>query len=268
MTTTLVGSRRSKAIRRFRRFARSGFAINGVIHFLIGAIAIRLAFGDTVDSADQSGALHQLAETTIGRVLLWAAVAGLVSLGAWQITRAAALFEHPRFVARWGNRVVEAAKDLFYLGLGGTAAIFALGGSTSPSETIRMLTVTLLMSDTGVLILVAIGLTAFGFGIGFISIGVRRSFTKLIRLPQNGSRYVVLTLGVAGYIAKGIALGIVGVIFVTASITRDARQVSGLDGALRALLDIPFGVVLLTLIGVGFILFAIFLMARTRLAKL
>jgi len=255
--------------RRFRRVARSGFAINGFIHFLVGGIAIRLAFGDaTVDSADQSGALQQLASTVVGRVLLWASVVGLTSLGLWQITRSAALLQHPSFFVRWGRRIVEGAKGLLYLGLGATALIFALGGQTSPSENIRRLTVVLLETRAGVFIVLAIGLTALGAGIGFASIGIRRTFTKLIRVPSGRHGAVIMALGVTGYLAKGFALAIVGVLFIVASVTGDPSQASGLDGALRVLLDLPLGQVLLSVVGAGLVLFGIFLMARTRLARL
>jgi hypothetical protein len=258
-----------RRIRRFRRVARVGFAVNGLIHFLIGGITLRLAFGDsTVSAADQSGALSDLSGLTIGRLLLWVAVVGLMTLGLWQITRATVQLTHPRFALRWGRRVVEAAKGVFYLFLGSTALVFALGGSTRPSESLLRLSAALLRSQEGVVILLVIGLATLGAGIGFVSIGIRRSFTKLIDLPVGRWRVPVLVLGAVGYIAKGIALAAAGMVFGYAAITGDARQASGLDGALRILVGLPFGNVLVALVGGGLILYGVFLVVRTRLARL
>ena len=115
--------------------------------------------------------------------------------------------------------------------------------------------------------LIAIGLTFFGAGITFIVIGIRRGFRKLIRLPTGGSRWVVLTFGVAGYIAEGIALILVGLVSVAA--TLGGRTGSfGLDGALRALATLPEGSIFLAVVGFGLILYGAFLVARTKLALL
>ncbi len=39
--------------------ARAGYAVSGLLHLLIGGIAVRLATGSGGQSADQSGALAQ-----------------------------------------------------------------------------------------------------------------------------------------------------------------------------------------------------------------
>ncbi|WP_456505931.1 DUF1206 domain-containing protein [Arthrobacter sp. UYCu723] len=49
--------------------ARAGFAVSGILHFLIGLVAIRLATGGT-GKADVSGAVEQLAGQPAGPLLL------------------------------------------------------------------------------------------------------------------------------------------------------------------------------------------------------
>ena len=61
-------------------FARAGFAVNGVLHIIMGAITLAVAFGEK-GTANQDGALAQLSTGPIGGLLLWAAVAGLAGLG-------------------------------------------------------------------------------------------------------------------------------------------------------------------------------------------
>ncbi|MDO9398837.1 MAG: DUF1206 domain-containing protein [Herbiconiux sp.] len=252
----------------FHVLARSGYAMNGLLHVLIGGIAIGVALnGRSSDQADQSGALKQVAETPGGLFVLWIAVVGLFALGLWQVVRAV-LAHDPDAKKKWGKRASEAGKGVVYFAIGGTALVFALGGRTDSSSSSRTLSARLLETPGGVFLLVAIGLAVFGAGVGFVSIGIRRTFRKLIRVPAGQAGRAVVTLGVVGYIAKGIALGVVGILFVVAAVLVDPEQASGLDGALTALTQLPFGVVILVAVGLGLIAYGLFLGARTRLARL
>ena len=252
----------------FRRIARVGFAVNGLIHFLIGGITLRLALGArTAESADQAGALDQISGLSIGGLLLWVSLVGLAALALWQLTQASAKFEELTFARRWGRRLVEIGKGLVYLVLAGAVLLVIFGGDTETSDTVRVAN-TVLNTPGGVLLVIAIGLALFGTGVGFFVIGIRRTFTKLIHVPAGRSRRFVLVLGVVGYVAKGVALAIVGVVLVVAAITGDASRATGLDGALRALMGIPFGSTLVGSVVIGLILYGLFLMVRTRLARL
>ena len=71
-------------------------------------------------------------------------------------------------------------------------------------------------------------------------------------------------LGQVGYPGKGIALGVVGGLFVWAAVTFDPEKASGLDGALRTILDAPFGQFLLTLVALGIAAFGAYLLVRAR----
>ena len=48
--------------------ARIGYAVNGVLHIIIGVIALALAFGSRGTSADQSGALGSMGVTEMRAV--------------------------------------------------------------------------------------------------------------------------------------------------------------------------------------------------------
>ncbi|KQQ03597.1 MULTISPECIES: DUF1206 domain-containing protein [unclassified Rathayibacter] len=260
----LPGSR----IRRFRRLARLGFAVNGLLHLVIGAIAIRLAFGDTsVVEADASGAIARLTSAPLGRFAIWAAFAAVLALGLWQLSLGGSS-DSPRRATRWGRRVVEAGKGLASLALAGTALVFALGGSTSSSTTIRTINQELVATTTGLVILALTGAIVLGSGIGFIAIGVRRGFRKLIRVPSGRRGRVVSALGTSGYIAKGVAVGLAGAIFLVAAATGDADRATGLDGAFRFLALPPYGTAVLVVVGLGVVQYGVFLMARTTLARL
>ncbi|WKK70502.1 DUF1206 domain-containing protein [Rathayibacter oskolensis] len=118
------------------------------------------------------------------------------------------------------------------------------------------------------MVLALTGAIVLGSGIGFIAIGVRRGFRRLVRLPPGRRGRLVSTLGVSGYVAKGVAVGLAGGIFLVAAATGDADRASGLDGALRFLAVPPYGTAALVVVGLGVIQYGAFLMARTTLARL
>jgi hypothetical protein len=51
---------------------------------------------------------------------------------------------------------------------------------------------------------------------------------------------------------------------VWAAIAYDPDKASGLDGALRTVLDVPFGKILLTLVAIGLVAFGVFCFFRAR----
>ena len=69
------------------------------------------------------------------------------------------------------------------------------------------------------------------------------------------------------YIAKGIALVIVGFLFAAAGVHKQAAEASGLDGALKSLRDEPFGPALLVVMAAGFAAFALYSFSRAKHAK-
>jgi hypothetical protein len=80
--------------------ARAGLIAYGVVHLLIGWLAVQIAWSASDSkSADTSGALRTLADQPFGKVLLWLVAVGLVALALWQASEAI-----------WGYRNREGAK--------------------------------------------------------------------------------------------------------------------------------------------------------------
>ena len=60
---------------------------------------------------------------------------------------------------------------------------------------------------------------------------------------------------------------LVGAIFLSAAVTSRPEQARGLDGALRTLLEAPFGAALLTVVALGFAGYGVYSVARARHAR-
>ena len=250
----------------WRGLARTGFAVNGLLHILIGAIAIQLALpGGSDADADQGGALESLAATPFGGVLLWVVTAGLAALGLWLIVDG--IIDRPEDgVAQ--HVAVAFAKGLTYLALSATAARVALGGRGDSSGDAQSVTAALLEAPAGVVLVILAGLIVLGIGVYFGVKGATQGFRDDIDTPGGGAGKAVIALGIGGYLAKGVALGAVGVLLGSAAIASDSARSTGLDGALRSLLELPFGGWVLGAVGAGLIAYGVYCFARARYARL
>ncbi len=255
----------------FRWTARAGYIANGVVHVLIGAIALAVAFGGKGET-DQAGALEVIAGAPLGFVALWLIAITLCALGIWQVLEGI-LERKPSddsqgAVKKWGQRIGKWGQAVIFIVLALIAASVALGAHVDAEKAAENTSRGLLHIPGGPIVL---ALTGLGIGIGgitFIVMGVRRSFRRNVEIPEHGVGRSISGLGVVGFVAKGTALVIVGILLVVASVRSDADAAGGLDGALRALLSLAFGPLLVIIVGIGFIAYGFFCFFRARYARL
>jgi hypothetical protein len=238
--------------------ARLGYATSGAVHLVIGWLAIQVAVENSPQSADQSGALTQLASNPLGRVVLWLAVVGFLGLTVWQVSEVVIRRET-------SDRLKAAAKAVVYAVLAVSAFSYAKGsaGSSSSQQSVDV-TASLMDKPAGRWLVGAVGLAVVGVG-GY---HVYKGWTK--RFLQDLSSHpgpLAVHAGRFGYIAKGAALGVVGVLFLLAALHTQADEATGLDGALHRLKEAPFGVVLLVVVALGFVAYAVYSFARARHAR-
>ena len=251
-------------------FARAGFAASGVLHFLVGLIAIRLATGGS-GSADFSGAVSELASQPAGPFLLWGSFAACAALAIWQASDAIFDYGHLPTKEKVGKKLKAAAQALVFAGLALTLASFAMGtGSGADNQkSASDLTISLMKAPGGVALLVLVGVGIAVTGVIYGVRGIKKSFEKHLMMPSGPrARTAVTVLGVTGYVAKGIVLLLTGLLIAIATLRAHPEESTGLDGGLKALRDQPFGVYLLAAVGAGLICYGIFMVVRARLAKM
>ena len=245
--------------------ASAGLVAFGVVHLLIGWLAVQLAIGDREGSASSTGALKQLAEQPFGTALVWVVGLGMVLLVLWQgIEAAVGHRDADDDLKRARKRATSAGKAVVYAVIAVSAVRVATGSSSgggTDSTTARLMDL-----PGGQLIVGAIGLGVIAVGVVLLVMAWRESYLKKLdgegRSGSTGTAY--RWLGRAGHVAKGVALGVVGGLFLYAAATHEADKSGGLDQALQRVLEQPFGPVLLTLIGLGFAAFGLFCFAHAR----
>jgi hypothetical protein len=243
--------------------ARVGYATSGLLHLLIGWITLQVAFGGGGKNADQSGALSSLAGNGAGKAALWVGVVGFLGLAIWQV--ADGIVGHPGDDKdAWGGRAKAAGKAIVYLALAWSAFQFARGKSSNSRSQSVDFTSKLLDKPGGRALVVVIGLAVVGVGVYHVDEGAKKKFREEL---QDHPGTWATRAGQVGYIAKGVALVIVGFLFVAAGVHKQAKEASGLDGALKSLRDQPFGPALLVVMAIGFAAFGLYSFSRAKHAK-
>lgn len=246
---------------------RAGLLAYGLVHLLIGWTALQLAFsGGSASSADQTGALKQLADDPLGRGLLWAVGAGLVLLAGWQALEAAIGHTREDGAKRIAKRIGSAARVGIYGLLAVSAFNVARGESSGGGNNEESTSAQVMNMTGGQLIVGAVGLGVIAVGGYLVVKGVTARFEKDLAGAATAGRTgdLVQWAGQVGYVAKGVALALVGGLFAYAAATHEASEAGGLDDALATLLEQPYGAVLLALVALGLIAFGAYCFAWAR----
>jgi hypothetical protein len=259
-------AREAEANPAFRVAARAGYVANGILHLLVGGLVLAVGFGAAEDT-DQTGAFRAVAALPLGAAALWALAVGLVALGCWHVLQAVV----PRGLSgrkRIARIAAEAPQGIVFVVIGVISAAVALGARPRAEQTTEDLSQSVLTLPIGGFVLGTAGLVVAGVGVGFVWMGVRRSFHSKVRIPDGVAGHALSALGAVGFVAKGIALGVVGALVVIAAIRVEPDTAGGLDGAVSALLALPAGPVLAALVGLGFLAYGVFTIFRARYARL
>lgn len=251
--------------RPFTILARSGWAVTGLLHLLIGGLAIALAVGNRDVRADEVGAFEALASPPLGGVLLAAVTISLAGLGVWMIADAV-LNQGP--MHRPTSAVSSAAQGLMYLAIAVLPLILLLGGELQSGGAARRLSAMLIGTPFGAVVLVLVGLGVAGAGGYFVVKGVLRRFSWELRpLPPRRGRAVRIA-GLIGYVARGVAFLLLAGLIIVETLEADAEGMTGLDGAFSAVREVFLGPVILSLIGAGLIVYGVYGFARARLSRI
>ena len=253
-----------------RTAARVGLVAFGLVHLLIAWIALQVAWGNGGEASSQ-GALHTLAKQPFGEVLLWVSAFGLWALAVWQVMTAMwghkSVFDDKH---RTAKRLAALGRAVVYAAVGVSAARTATGsGGKSQDKKGEGLTADLLSAPAGRVLVAAIGVAILAVAVRHVHRGISDNFTHDLqdRATTGSSRSAVMLVGRVGYVGKGAAIGVVGVLFGWAALSYDPDKAGGLDDALKTVRDEPYGPYLLTLVAVGLAAFGLFCFAWARYVR-
>ncbi|MFD7655881.1 DUF1206 domain-containing protein [Actinosynnema sp. NPDC059797] len=240
----------------------------GVVHVLLAALTAQVVLGDSGERTDQKGAVAEVAKTSFGPVLLWVLAIGLFAFALWQVTLAISGYtwdteKRKRIYHRFGS----AGRAITAVAIAIAAINYATGSSQSSStEQSQTWTARLLSVPFGQVLVGVVALAIIVLGALIVRKGVKKSFEKdldMSRLPP-GSRTWVERVGRVGWIGKGLAYALIGVLVGLAAINADPSQSGGMDKALHTLAAQPYGIFVLAVIALGFLGFGIYCFAAAK----
>ncbi|HLT60634.1 MAG TPA: DUF1206 domain-containing protein [Microlunatus sp.] len=235
-----------------------GLAGYGLVHLVIGALAIRLGV-DGGDAPTQQGALAEMASQPFGEIALWVTAIGLFALVGWRLFDAAVGYSWQDEPRRTFRRLAAVGQAGVYLWLGVSAVriLLGAGGGGGGEETV---VARLLRLPFGPAVVAVAGAAVIAVGVSQIVKGIKQTF----RDDMAGATRLTTTLGRIGFPAKGVALIVVGGLIGWAGISADPEKAGGLDAALQTLREQSFGPVLLIAVAVGLIAFGLFCFGWAR----
>jgi hypothetical protein len=250
------------------RLARFGLLGKGVLHAVVGLLALQLAVsGSSSSEASSGGALRWIADQPLGVPALWLVGFSLLALAAW---RAITTFTGDPVEDDDGwYRGVWAAKAFAYGGFAFTFLKAAMdGGSSSASsddQQASQATSTVFDWPMGRWIVVLAGLAVVGVAVYLVfTHALGADFADRLSVSKDSS---AVTLGRIGYGLRSLAYMLVGALLVQAGLAGQEQRAEGLSGALESTSDEWWGTALLVAVGVGFIAYGAYCFAEAKLRR-
>lgn len=237
-----------------------GLIAYGVVHLAVTWVALQVAWGHAQKSANQQGAIAELASTPVGPPLLGILAVGFFALVLWRLMLALRGFTWLKKRRRTWKRLGSLGQAFVYGYLGVVSLKFALGSGSSSSGGGKGITERLMNNPVGQVLLIVVAACVMAVGIGLIVKGIRKSF----KTELEGGGTALIRLGQIGYVAKGVAILVAGFLIGWATIKHHPGQAGGLDAAVHAIKNQTYGPVLLTVLAAGIACFGVYCFGWAR----
>jgi hypothetical protein len=255
----------------FLGYARVGYVARGVVHVLVGGLALAAALGERGGRVtDAPGALLSVARAPFGRPVLVLVAAGLLGYAGVRI--AVGLLDparRPRSLRMALIRMGEVLSGAGYLLLVWGALSLATGNGAPPTgdARARVLSHEALQLPFGVWLMVLAAVIFAAIGVWFLvrALLVRDVCKDLdvTRLGRSGCRIAAFFIRV-GSASQGTMFAWVGYLLLRAATRNDPRQARGMDGVLRLLEGYGEGLLALMALGLVAVGVSAFIEARWR----
>jgi hypothetical protein len=239
---------------------RLGYAVRGVIYFMIGLLALRVVIGQGGKLANPQDAIATLGKSTVGILLLWIILIGLISYSLWGLIRAfldplhkghdvKGLLERFGFIVSAFGYMVLVAPTLRYI-QGNSAS-----SSQTPHTIFQILSIPFARWVVGI-----VGLGVVAGGLYQMYLGIKAHFDHQFQIYALNKDQLNLATSVArfGTAARGVVFAVTGILMILSAYHTDPNKQIGINAALNFLLQLPYGLWLLAFITLGLMSFGIY----------
>jgi hypothetical protein len=254
--------------------ARAGYVTKGVVHAVIGVLAIQTVIGSRGDGELGGGetAVRTVAQQPFGQALLIVLGAGLFAYAAWRFVGA---ILDPEGTGRDGakgvaRRIGWGISGVIYAALGVLAMQLALGDATSAGTGRQTWVARVLAWDHGTFLVVGAGAAVILYALYEIYRAWTIDFTKnlmVTRMTATERRWSVRA-GRLGIFARGVVFVILGGGIVQAGLDAQPSEARGIGGALADIASQPYGAALLAIVAAGLIAYGVFQLVLARYRRI
>jgi hypothetical protein len=261
----VAGKKHSIIIRLLPRY---GCIATGILYGAIGIIAI-LSFMKLKDGgADESRLMAFLNQYTVGKILVFVILAGSLSYIIWRFYEAVTdPYGYGKSAGGIAKRTGIALSTIADILIVASAFKFLLGqGNTNEDEQLPMLRQMvgdIMTRQGGELIVFSIGAIILITAVIQLLYGITQGYRERLEVEEFRPflKKMVHFLGITGYIARGIIIGITGWFYISASLTGNSARVVDTDKAFDFIGDhighAPFIIVAIGTIFYGLFMFAL-----------
>ena len=251
-------------------FARAGYGARGLVHLMMGALAVMAAYEARAHAVGIQGAFEEFAEWPLGEILLSLLATALGGFVLWRFAQAVLDADRQgRSRKAMFNRTGQGVSALVY----STLALSCLGVAAGIEEAgenpevTRQQIETLLTLPLGEIMLVAFGAAVLLAGVLNVLHGVFGGFSRHLTCEQTMHLWAV-PLGRTGYFARGLVFLALGVFLVEAALDLSPAESATIQGALQTIEQQPYGSLVLAALGAGLIAFGLFGLVEARFRRI
>ncbi len=242
---------------------RAGYAGRGLTYLVVAGFSL-WAIWHGGQAQGTGSALAQLETTTGGGFLLALIALGLLAYAVWRLIAAAlGLDAHGSEAKGIAARIGMAISGAVHLGLAfGALSLLISSGDSEGESRIREWVGTVMGWPGGRWMVGAGGLVIIGAGAKYMIEGWTAGYEKYLAASPFTSRWrTALRIGDA---AHGVAIAVIGLLFLLAAWRADPSQAGGLAGAFDWLGGRAYGQALVAALCLGLLGFALFCFVNAR----
>ncbi|GAA0870509.1 hypothetical protein GCM10009116_23450 [Brevundimonas basaltis] len=274
-----AGRKRSSLLRRvpplqdlLELAARIGYGARGFVYLSVGLLVLFATLDMVGDAVGVRGALEWLSQQPLGRVWMLLVGLGLAAFVVWRMLQSVFDADHEGLSLHGlGTRSGQLFSGLSYAALtfaaftlfAGPRAPEASEGVTRSQERASMV----LDLPFGRWLLIAVGLTIFGIGVGNVVKAWREDFSEYLDCSVATCRRVT-PLARIGHVARGLAYLPLAGLVVLAGWRARAAEVTSFGAALEVVEQRTAGEWIVGLIALGFIAFGTFSFIEARFRRI
>ena len=251
--------------------ARFGIAAKGIVYAIVGILAAQAAFGTGGKTTDTQGALATIVTQPFGQLLLALIAIGLIGYVLWRFVQA---FLDPERKGTDAKGIFQRGgyfiSGLIYGGLAFSAIKILFGSANKNSNSTQDWTARLLAQPFGQWLLATVGVFIIGMGFSEIYKAFTAKFRQKLKwqeMNETEKTWATRT-GKLGYAARGIVFIVIGFFLIQAARQSDPSQARGLDGALAALAQQPYGPWILGIVAIGLVAYGIHKIVEARYRRI